>query len=190
LNDDVFSEFLLDSSLYGKSVFEDKVSKALRCGDFLLHEKYSRRDALRLLNWDKNRNATTLGGYRLSPDGTNCPLWITYHKHEVEESVNYADEFLSPMRFQWMSRSRRTKESGELKPIINALERGVRLPFFIKKSDNEGIDYYYLGDVMPLNDSIEDSKMSDGKGGQLNVVKFEFEFEHKVPEELYNYLIK
>lgn len=190
LNDDVFSEFLLDSSLYSKSVFEDKISKAPMCGDFFLHEKYSRRDALRLLNWDKNRNATTLGGYRLSPDGTNCPLWITYHKHEVEDSVNYADEFLSPKRFQWMSRSRRTKESGELKPIINGLERGIRLPFFIKKSDNEGIEYYYLGDVMPLKDSIKDSKMSDGKGGQLNVVKFTFEFEHTVPDELYNYLIK
>ena len=126
----------------------------------------------------------------MSPDGTNCPLWVTYHKHEVEDSINYADEFLSPTRFQWMSRSRRTKQSGELKPIINAPESGVRLPFFIKKSDNEGIDYYYLGDVLPVKDAIEDSKMPDGKGGDLNVVKFEFEFEHRVPDELYNYLVR
>ena len=190
LKEEVFSEFLLDSSLYSQKVYRDKLAKGKICGGFILHEKYSRRDILRLLNWDKNRNSATLGGYRLSPDGTNCPLWITYHKHEVEDSINYADEFLSPSRFQWMSRSRRTTQSGELEPIINAPESGVRLPFFIKKSDNEGIDYYYLGDVLPVKDAIEDTTMPDGKGGQLNVVKFVFEFEHRVPDELYNYLVK
>lgn len=190
LSDRTFKEFLLDSALYSSSVFSQKLSKSQLSGDFVLHEKYSRRDILRLLNWDKNRNAATLGGYRMSPSTKNCPIWVTYHKHEVEDSINYADEFLSPTRFQWMSRSRRTTASGELKPIINAPKSGVRLPFFIKKDDNEGIDYYYLGDVLPVPGSVEDSTMPDGKGGTLNVVKFEFEFEHKVPEELYNYLIK
>ena len=47
--------------------------------------------------------------------------------------------------------------------------------FLIKKSDNEGIDYYYLGDVLPVKDAIEDTTMPD-EGGQLNVVKFVFEF--------------
>lgn len=190
LSNSTFKEFLLDSALYSSSIFKQKLSNSQLSGDFILHEKYSRRDILRLLNWDKNRNAAILGGYRMSPDGTNCPIWVTYHKHEVEDSINYADEFLSQTRFQWMSRSRRTTASNELKPIINAPESGVRLPFFIKKSDNEGIDYYYLGDVLPVKGSIEDSKMPDGKGGQLNVVKFEFEFEHRVPDDLYSYLIR
>jgi len=190
LKEEAFHEFLLDSSLYSQNVFQNKLAKGEICDGFILHEKYSRRDVLRLLNWDKNRNATTLGGYRMSPDGTNCPIWVTYHKHEVEDSINYADEFLSPSRFQWMSRSRRTTQSGELEPIINAPESGVRLPFFIKKSDNEGIDYYYLGDVLPIKDTIEDTTMPDGKGGQLNVVKFVFQLEHRVPDELYNYLVK
>lgn len=190
LDDEIFKDFLLDSAIYGKSAFKDKVARSKIDGGFILHEKYSRRDVLRLLNWDKNRNAATLGGYRMSPDGTNCPIWVTYNKHEVEDRINYADEFMSPTRFQWMSRSRRKKGSRELQPIINAAESGVRLPFFIKKSDIEGRDYYYLGDVLPVKDSIEDSTMPDGKGGELNVVKFEFEFEHKVPDELYNYLVK
>lgn len=190
LNEDSFRKYLLDSSMYSRCAYREKVSKSKVCGDFILYQKYSRRDVLRLLNWDKNRNGATLGGYRLSPDGTNCPLWVTYHKHEVDDSINYADEFLSPTRFRWMSRSRLTTQSGELKPIMNASECGVRLPFFIKKSDNEGIDYYYLGDVIPIKDSVEDSKMPDGKGGKLNVVKFEFEFEYRVPDELFNYLIR
>ena len=189
LKEGVFHEFLLDSSLYSQNVYQNKLAKGKICDGFILHEKYSRRDVLRLLNWDKNRNATTLGGYRMSPDATNCPIWVTYHKHEVEDSINYADEFLSPSRFQWMSRSRRTTQSGELQPIINSPESGLRLPFFIKKSDNEGIDYYYLGDVLPIKDTIEDTTMPDGKGGQLNVVKFVFELEHRVPDELYNYLV-
>jgi hypothetical protein len=89
-----------------------------------------------------------------------------------------------------MSRSRRTKQSVELQPIMNAPQSGVRLPFFIKKSDNEGIDYYYLGNVLPVKNSIEDSTMPDGNGGQLNVVKFVFAFEHRVPDELYKYLVR
>ena len=190
LKDQVFKDFLMDSSIYSKSLYREKLVKGEHHDGFMLYEKYSRRDALRLLNWDKNRNASTLGGYRISPDGTNCPIWVTYHKHEVEDSINYADEFLSPSLFQWMSRSRRTKQSGELQPIINSPQSGVRLPFFIKKSDNEGIDYYYLGDVFPVKNSIEDSTMPDGNGGQLNVVKFVFEFEHKVPDELYKYLVR
>lgn len=190
LEDASFKQFLLDSSFYSYNRYGDKVKSSKLVDGFILHEKYSRRDALRILNWDKNRNASTLGGYRMSPDETNCPIWVTYDKHEVEDSINYADEFLSPTRFQWMSRSRRTKQSRELQPIINAQESGVRLPFFIKKSDNEGIDYYYLGDVLPITEATEDSTMSDGKGGQLNVVKFEFEFQHRVPDELYNYLIR
>lgn len=190
LNDDVFRDFLLDSSLYSSKVYDEKLKKGKLVNGFILHEKYSRRDVLRILNWDKNRNATTLGGYRMSPDGTNCPIWVTYHKSEVEDSINYADEFLSPSSFQWMSRSRRTIHSGELQPIINAPESQVRLPLFIKKSDNEGIDYYYLGDVLPDKEAIEGTTMPDGKGGHLNVVKFVFELEYRVPDELYNYLIK
>ena len=190
LSDSTFENFLLDSAVYSSAAFNKKLSKSQLSGDFILHEKYSRRDTLRLLNWNKNRNSAILGGFRMSPDGTNCPIWVTYNKLEVEDRINYADEFLSPTRFQWMSRSGRTTSSKELKPIINAPKSGVRLPFFIKKDDNEGIDYYYLGDVLPVPGSVEDSTMPDGKGGTLNVVKFEFEFEHKVPEELYNYLIK
>jgi len=190
LSDITFKEFLLDSAQYSSSVFAQKLSKSQLSGDFILHEKYSRRDILRLLNWDKNRNSAILGGYRMSPDHTNCPIWVTYHKDQVEDSINYADEFLSPSRFRWMSRSRRTTSSKELKPIIDAPESRVRLPFFIKKDDNEGIDYYYLGDVIPVPGSVKDSTMPDGKGGSLDVVKFDFEFEHKVPDELYSYLIQ
>lgn len=190
LKDKTFREFLLDSSRYSQRVYEDKLSISQEDGGFILYEKYSRRDTLRLLNWDKNRNPLNLGGYEISPDKTNCPLWITYEKHNVEDSINYADEFLSQTKFQWMSKSDLTMQSPGLQPIINAPGSGVRLPFFIKKSDNEGIDYYYLGNVIPIRDAIEDSTMICRKRGELSVVKFVFEFEHPIPDDLYCYLIR
>lgn len=187
LRHQTFHNFLIDSTLYSQHSFTNKIRSGKLCGDFILHEKYSRRDVLRLLNWDKDRNGATIGGYRTSPDGTNCPIFVTYDKHDVDAAINYADEFISASEFQWMSRSKRTKLSKELHPIIHADTLGVRLPFFLKKSDNEGIDFYYLGDVHPLPGSIEDTTMPDETGKLLNVVKFIFQFEHPVPEELLRY---
>ena len=59
-----------------------------------LYEKYTRKDACRLLNWT-NDESSTIYGYKTKHN--TCPIFITYHKNdEVEASVNYGDEFLSP----------------------------------------------------------------------------------------------
>ena len=57
-----------------------------------LYEKYTRKDACRLLNW-KNDESSTIYGYKTKHQ--TCPIFVTYHKKdEVESSVNYGDEFL------------------------------------------------------------------------------------------------
>lgn len=185
-----FSLYLYDSAQY--SIHQFKL-RSLEAGTenqgFLLHEKYSRRDVLRILGWDKNRNATTIGGYRMSPDKSNCPIFVTYHKSDdIVQSVAYEDAFINPSIFQWMSRSNRRIDSGELLPIINARSNGLRLPLFVKKDDNEGIDFYYLGDVKPVDDSVEQRHMPGPNNTQLPVVKFDFELEVPVKLELYKYL--
>src|SRR5690606_14251858 len=59
-----------------------------------LYEKYSRRDACRLLNWPHD-DSSTIYGYRAKHN--TCPIFVTYHKkEEVETSQAYGDEFLSP----------------------------------------------------------------------------------------------
>lgn len=55
-----------------------------------LYEKYSRRDACRLLNWPHD-DSSTIYGYRAKHN--TCPIFVTYHKKdEVETSQAYGDE--------------------------------------------------------------------------------------------------
>jgi superfamily II DNA or RNA helicase/HKD family nuclease len=189
LSDRVFNRYLKDSSAYSIAKFKERILGSQYYGqDFVLYEKYTRRDVLRILGWDKNRNATTIGGYRMSPDKSNCPIFVTYHKaDDVEGSIAYEDEFISPSEFRWMSRSNRRIDSNELEPIIKARSNGLRLPLFLKKDDNEGIDFYYLGDVLPIDNSIEQQYMPDDNGKKLPVVKFEFELNPPVELALYKY---
>jgi len=189
LSDRVFNNYLKDSSAYSIAKFNERIQGVQYYGqDFVLYEKYTRRDVLRILGWDKNRNATTIGGYRMSPDKSNCPIFVTYHKaDDVEGSIAYEDEFISPSVFKWMSRSNRRIDSSELEPIIEARSNGLRLPLFLKKDDNEGIDFYYLGDVLPLDNSIEQQYMPDDNEKKLPVVKFEFELKQPVESALYKY---
>ena len=113
-----------------------------------LYEKYTRKDACRLLNWEKD-NSSTVYGYRVSY-GT-CPIFVTYEKSdEITSSTQYADEFESPRIFSWMTRSRLTLDSPEVQKIINAEHDGLDVRLFIKKSDSEGADFYYFGRVRPV----------------------------------------
>lgn len=189
ISNGVFTHYLKDSAEYSVAKFKERVKGINFDGeDFILYEKYTRRDVLRILGWDKNRNATTIGGYRMSPDKTNCPIFVTYNKaDDVEGSIAYEDEFISPSIFKWMSRSNRRTESNELEPIINARSNGLRLPLFLKKDDNEGIDFYYLGDVLPIKNSIEQQYMPNDDGKKLPVVKFEFELSYPVDAALFKY---
>ena len=39
------------------------------------------------------------------------------------------------------------------------------MPLFVKKSDDEGIDFYYLGELAPLADAFQEDRMAS-KGGK------------------------
>ena len=148
-----------------------------------LYEKYTRKDACRLLNWEKD-NSSTVYGYRVSY-GT-CPIFVTYEKSdEITSSTQYADEFESPRIFSWMTRSRLTLDSPEVKKIINAERDGLDVRLFIKKSDSEGADFYYFGRVRPV-DWRQTTQMDD-HGNPLPIVNFKLELEHPAQDDLYDY---
>ena len=78
--------------------------------------------------------------------------------------------------------------SPEIK-YLRDLNSEQRLPLFVKKSDDEGISFYYLGDVVPVKDSFTQESMPIEAGKSVSVVKLLFRLKHSVPEALYNYLI-
>ena len=148
-----------------------------------LYEKYTRKDACRLLNWEKD-NSSTVYGYRVSY-GT-CPIFVTYEKSdEITSSTQYADEFESPRIFSWMTRSRLTLDSPEVQKIINAERDGLDMRLFIKKSDSEGADFYYFGRVRPVE--WRQTTQMDDRGNPLPIVNFKLELEHPAQDDLYDY---
>ena len=153
-------------------------------GNLEVGQRYSRKDACRLLNWRKNEQST-MYGYKVDYASSSCPIFITYHKHEdVSASTAYGDEFISESTLHWFTRSRRTLQSGEVRAII---ENRIPLHLFAKKDDAEGTDFYYLGEAR--SSGAEQTKMPDSKGNQLDVVTMSLTMQSPLEQSLYEYLV-
>ncbi|MEC1178675.1 DEAD/DEAH box helicase [Metasolibacillus meyeri] len=151
---------------------------------FTLYAKYSRRDVCRLLNWDTD-SSSTIYGYRTKHDTT--PLFVTYHKKDdIISSQAYGDEFLSPDVFKWYSRSRLNLNSSEVQVILSSNSTNAPIHLFIKKDDGEGSDFYYLGQLIVIEDSAQNGTMPDGK----SVVTMNFLLEQPVQYDIYHYLVE
>ncbi|SJN21191.1 DNA/RNA helicase of DEAD/DEAH box family [Microbacterium esteraromaticum] len=147
-------------------------------------QRYSRKDACRLLNWEKNEQST-MYGYKVDYTSLSCPIFITYHKHEdVSASTAYGDEFLNESSLHWFTRSRRTLQSGEVKAIV---ENRIPLHLFAKKDDAEGTDFYYLGEARSSN--AQQTKMPESDGAPLDVVTMTLGMESPLEQSLYEYLV-
>lgn len=188
LNNSTFKEYLLDNINYSINTFNHQFDRTKFCDGFVLYRKYSRKDVFRILNWDKNPLAQNVGGYIISSDKTNCPIFVNYHKEEhISETTKYEDGFINNSEFEWMSKSKRSLHSPDVQAIMN-YEKGLRLPLFIKKSNDEGTEFYYMGDITPIDNSFEQTSMKDGLGNNVSVVKIRFNMQHPVEDSLYNYI--
>jgi len=151
----------------------------------ILYRKYMRRDVIRLLNWKKNEEGT-VNGYKIDKETNTCPLFVTYYKdsENISSSIDYADRFVSEKEFIWESKSNRTVSSQELKPLINQINSKVKILLFIQKSNNEGSDFYYMGNLETL--SQKNLVKNDSKN--TKVVEFHYKMENPVSFEIYSYI--
>ena len=150
-----------------------------------LYQKYSRKDICRLLNWEKDESSTVYG-YKIKYD--TCPIFVTYHKKEdIAKSTMYEDEFVNNQIFSWMTRSRVSLDSVESQKLIHAAESGLKVLLFIKKSDGEGTDFYYMGQVTPA--AWEQTRIQDDKGRFLPIMNFQLQMSHPVREDIYQYFV-
>ncbi len=180
LQNDEFVRYLKDVLAYAEYNFMSTYDKNKFFGGLKLYENYSRKDICRILNWEKDESATVYG-YRVKYD--TCPMFVTYNKQDdISESTKYEDRFINRSMFSWMTRNRVTLESAE----VEAIQRDdVRKLLFIKKSDGEGTDFYYMGDV-DTHKCIQttiDSK--DGK--KLSIVNVLYDMKQVVNDKIYDY---
>lgn len=154
--------------------------------NLVLYEKYSRKDVCRILNWEHDESAT-IYGYRIKYNA--CPIFVTYEKKEnIASSTKYNDQFLNEQIFSWMTRSKVTMESPETKKLIHYQESGLKIFLFIKKSDGEGTDFYYMGKAIPVK--WQQSAIKNDKGIELPIMNFQLKLEHSVRNDIYEYFTK
>jgi hypothetical protein len=186
LADEEFKRFALDLAEYSLNKFHQSFSPAKWRGGFVLYRKYTRADVCRILNWEFDEQATVFG-YRVK-DGA-CPIFVNYHKEaDISDTTRYDDQFVDESVFSWMSRSRRTMLSGEVAEIINQPNTGLRILLFIKKSNDEGSDFYYMGDVDPVEGSARDTTIPNGDGPGVPIVNIRFKLHDHVESALFDYL--
>lgn len=184
LANDTFVRFLIDSTDYAIYQYNKEFKILDFIEGFQLYRKYSRKDVFRILNRKVNPVAQNVGGYLVSEDKTNCPIFVNYHKsHDISNTTKYEDGFINESVFSWMFKSKRTLNSPEVK-LFQAYPSGFRIPLFIKKHNDEGNDFYYMGDVSPRHNSFEQTSISGAP-----VVKVAFDMHNEVRADIYNYLL-
>jgi superfamily II DNA or RNA helicase len=188
LKQEVFKQFLLDSIEYSIYEFDRLFDIDKWQNGFVLYRKYSRKDVFRILNVSENPVAQNVGGYLVSPDNEHCPIFVNYHKEEdISESTKYEDKFVNNKEFDWMSKSNRTLSSNDVQSILG--HKGpILLPLFIKKNNDEGMDFYYMGEVSPELNQVEQTTILNDSGKQLPVVKIRFNLTDPVITTMYSYL--
>lgn len=180
LKNEEFVHYLEDVLAYAEYNFMSTYDRNNFYGGLKLYENYSRKDICRILNWEKDESATVYG-YRVKYD--TCPMFVTYNKQDdISESTKYEDRFINRSMFSWMTRNRVTLESAE----VEAIQRDdVRKLLFIKKSDGEGTDFYYMGDV-DTHKCIQ-TTIDSKYGKKLSIVNVLYDMKQVVNDKIYDY---
>ena len=186
----IFRSYLLDSTKYSLQTFTNKFVNGDFVGGFLRYEKYRRIDVVRILKWGSEPVMQNVAGYKTSDDRSNCPIFVTYNKAEdVTDTTNYEDEFISQQVFSHISKSRRTINSPEILLWTNQKNNKIRLPLFIKKSDDEGDEHYFIGDLYYIEGSANETAMSVEGQSSVSAVNCRYNLDKAVEESLYKYLL-
>jgi hypothetical protein len=151
----------------------------------MLYQKYSRKDTCRILNWELNEEATVYG-YKINK--STCPIFVNYHKEEnIASSTKFPEKFLNSSQFLWYSKPQRKLSNSTLVEIRNHNNK-LRLPLFMKKNNGEGTDFYFMGDVKPIDNSFNETTIKNDKNKNVPVVKVILELKNPVESTIYNYL--
>ncbi|WP_423190412.1 DUF3427 domain-containing protein [Alkalibacterium sp. f15] len=151
-----------------------------------LYEKYRRKDVLRLLNWEEQMVDQNIGGY--TAKNGEFIIFVTLEKGEnfAGALMAYEDELLDSTTLKWFTKSPRTLKSPEVEKLKNPKSWTFRL--FAKKSDDEGSDFYYLGEVNPVQETINELKKATREGKKKNVVEMLLKLDNPIENSLYRYL--
>ncbi len=180
---------------YFVHLFEDCLSVSLeksknyqRHQPYTLYNKYRRRDTIRLLNWKEQMVDQNIGGYTYKQDRRQFVIFVTLHKEEDFKGalMAYEDELLDENTLHYFTKSPRTIRSPEVKILQNAEDWDIYV--FAQKSNDEGTDFYYLGEVKPDVTTIKQVEKPVKDGKKQSVVQMNLKFAKSIDSKLYKYL--
>lgn len=189
LNDPTLLCYLGDLIRYAQIRFAADFTKSLACNGFVRYRKYGRSDVFRILGATENPVAQNVGGYLIDPDAKAwCPIFITYEKHAaISATTKYEDEFIDRQTLRYFTKNRRKLSSPDVTFFRTATPEQI-MPLFIKKNNDEGIEFYYIGELRPVLDSFRQKSMADSRGGTVSVVSLIMKLDKPVDEALYDYI--
>lgn len=187
----LIAPYLSDLAICSISKFRKAYTHADFNRGFIRGEKYSRRDVFRILQWEQNPNAQNVGGYIVNMGKLQCPIFVNYHKEEsISETTKYEDHFEDASTLVYMSKNRRNLSSPDVVSIRNQKTNNLRIPIFIKKSNDEGLNFYYVGDGESDAQRFSETTMSVTGGASVSVVRMVFRLTTPLNESLYSYLTR
>ncbi len=185
LNIGEFKSQLLDSIEYSIYTFNKVFNKESFNNGFILYQKYSRKDVTRILNWDFNGSPVVFG-YMIY--NNTCPIFVDYHKEDnITASTKFPEKFINNSHFLWYTKSQRKLNSKDVVAIRNHNNK-LRLPLFMNKYKLEGYEYYYLGEVIPIESTFAETTIKNDKGEEMPVVKVELELNKPLETNIYKYI--
>ncbi|MFM1913270.1 MAG: hypothetical protein RIR51_1108 [Bacteroidota bacterium] len=187
LENQIFSEYLYDSIEYSIYTFNQNFVNTRYRDGFILFNKYSRKDVCRILNWESN-DESTIYGYKIK--NNSAPLFVNYHKEDnISSVIKYKDGFINNQEFSWETKHQRTLKSKDVQALMNHKKDNLRILLFVKKSNGEGTDFYFIGDVIPFENSFIQTSITNDKGQEVPIVNVRYKILDPVEDNLYNYLI-
>ncbi|RGI32031.1 DUF3427 domain-containing protein [Melissococcus sp. OM08-11BH] len=154
-----------------------------------LYSKYRRKDVLRLLNMKFNQNEQGIGGYTYN--NNQFVIFVTLDKGKDFKAslMAYEDEFIDEQTFHWFTKSPRTIDSPEVKILRGSENWTIHL--FIKRKYNQQdreTDVYYVGEMNPIIETIEQNKKPTSDNTLKNVVEMDFLLKNRVEPNMYEFL--
>ncbi|MBR3159110.1 MAG: DEAD/DEAH box helicase [Atopobiaceae bacterium] len=190
LEDSEFRRQLAEVVDYGIFVNGMRFSENYDHTSLVLYQKYTYEDVCRLLEWRRNVNGNSIGGYFYDEETNTFPVFINYEKSDdISDTTKYQDRFLSPSRLIAISKSQRRLDSKDIERLRHADETGMRTFLFMRKNKNdaESKEFYYLGEMRPTGVFLP-IMMPNGNKPAKPAVEIEYELLTPVRDELYDYL--
>ncbi|MEE6725755.1 DEAD/DEAH box helicase [Pediococcus acidilactici] len=154
---------------------------------FTLNQRYTRRHVNRLLGWPKDQSSA-IYGYKANQG--SCPLFVIYQKRpQSPAAARHQNVFYNTQTLSWFTKTPRKLDSKEVVHLLKGnRQQTIDFPLFVKKSADEGADFYYLGLVDFDFQSLEQQTRLIN-GHEKPIVKANLQLRTPVDYQLYLNLI-